>query len=433
MAYWGISLCNGPHINNPFMPDDRSEAAWNALQKAIERIDNTAPVERDLILALAKRYAKPWPEDRRSLDEAYAGAMAEVYGKYPEDSDVGTLYAESLMDLRPWDLYTQQGEPRQGTEEIVLLLEKMMEIDPDNPGANHLYIHAIEPGKTPQRALPAADRLRDMVVASGHLLHMPSHIDVLVGQWDQAIVQNRKAMLSDERFLRTAPPQQFQHLYMSHNSHMLVFAAMMSGREHEAIETARHLIQAVPDDVLHETAGILDYMMSAVYDVQKRFGRWDDILAEAPPPPFLPISTAMWRSDRAIAYAAKKDFVSAQLEYEAFRRAVERIPEDQLMVINPARNVLAVADHLTVGEIALQKGDLDAAARELENGVALEDKLLYMEPPEWIQPTRHTLGAVYLRAERFADAERVYRKDLENWPNNGWSLYGLMRALESQG
>ncbi|MGD2109346.1 MAG: hypothetical protein PVI86_08125 [Phycisphaerae bacterium] len=432
MAWWGIALCNGPHINNPVVPPDRSKAAWDALQQALERIENATPVERDLIHALSHRYANPWPEDRTALDKAYADAMAAVYAKHPDDSDVGTLYAEALMDLKPWALYTQQREPREGTEKIVTILEHVMRLDPDNPGANHLYIHAIEPGNTPERALQAANRLRDMVPASGHLLHMPSHIDVLVGQWHEAIVQNRKAMRSDEKFRRIAPPQKFYHMYMSHNTHMLAFAAMMSGREREAMAAARSILESVPNDVVHEFGVFLDYMMCAVYDVQKRFGRWDAILAEAPPPPFLPISNAMWRANRAIAYAAKKDFVSAELEHEEFRRVVDRMPEDHIMVINPAHKVLAVADHLVVGEIALQKGDLKRAAYELEKGVEIEDSLLYMEPPEWIQPVRHTLGAVYLKDRRFADAERTYREDLENWPNNGWSLYGLMRALEAQ-
>ncbi|UCE61170.1 MAG: hypothetical protein JSU63_05355 [Phycisphaerales bacterium] len=433
MAYWGLALSNGPHINNPVMSDERSVAAWNALQQAIRHIDNTTPVERDLILALSKRYANPWPEDRTALDSAYADAMAEVYAKYPNDSDVGTLYAEALMDLKPWDLYTPKGEPREGTEKIVLLLEKVLELDPDNPGTNHLYIHAVEPSATPARALAAADRLRDMVHASGHLLHMPSHIDVLVGQWNEAIDQNRKAMLSDERYRKIAPPQRFQHLYMSHNSHMLAFAAMMSGREREALEAARSILEDVPQETLRKYAVYLDYMMCGVYDVQKRFGRWDDILAEAPPQKFLPISTAMWRANRAIAFAAKKEFHRAELEHQAFRRVVQGMPEDHLMVINPARKVLAVADHLVIGEIALQKGDLKRAAYELEKGVEIEDSLLYMEPPEWIQPIRHTLGAVYLKDERFADAERAYREDLKKWPNNGWSLYGLSRALLGQG
>jgi len=283
------------------------------------------------------------------------------------------------------------------------------------------------------RALPAADRLRDMIYASGHLLHMPSHIDVVVGRWKEAIEQNRKAVRSDEHYRRIAPPQIFQYLYMSHNSHMLAFAAMMIGREQEAMKAARAILEDVSNEVAQEMTPFLDRMMCAVYDVQKRFGRWDDLLAEAPPAPFLPFSTAMWRANRTIAYAAKKDFVSAELEQEAFRRAVSRVPEDLVLAASKARQVLAVADYLVSGEIALQKGDLKHAASELHRGVEIEDSLRYMEPPEWIQPVRHALGAVLLKDERFAEAEGVYRADLKKWPYNGWSLYGLSRALHAQG
>jgi len=432
MAHWGVALVNGPHINNPVMSEEQSETAWDALQQALAHIDNTTPIERDLILALSKRYDKPWPEDRTPYDEAYAAAMGEVHARYPQDSDVGTLYAESLMDLKPWNLYTQQGIAYEGTEKIVLLLEEMMALDPNNPGANHLYIHAVEPSDRPERGRAPADRLRDMVHASGHLLHMPSHIDVLVGQWEQAIEQNRKAMRADERYRRLAPPREFQQLYMSHNSHMLAFAAMMSGREREAMDASRSILRNVPDEALKEFTPFLDYMMCAVYDVQKRFGRWNELLSEPPPAPFLPISNAMWRANRAIAYAAKKDFLSAELELEEFRCIIDRLPDDHIMVINPTKKVMAVAEHLVVGEIALQQGDLKRAAYELDKGVAIEDTLLYMEPPEWIQPVRHTLGAVLLKDGHYAEAERVYREDLKKWPNNGWSLYGLSRALEGQ-
>lgn len=433
MAWWGVALCNGPHINNPVVPDERSAAAWEALQKALDRIDNTSPVERALIEALAKRYSNPWPEDRTLLDRAYSRAMSEVWAAYPDDADVGTLYAESLMDLQPWNLYTQQGQPREGTDKIVAILERVMEMDPDNPGANHLYIHAVEPSHNPERALAAANRLRDLVPASGHLLHMPSHIDVRVGQWKEAIIQNEKAMESDTDYRSLAPPQEFQHLYMSHNSHMLAFAAMMEGREREAIEAARSIWEDVPEDKLRSGSAYLDPMMSAVYDVQKRFGRWDDLLAEPPPPEFLPVSNALYRCSRAIAFAAKKEFEKAELEHEAFQYAVEQLPEGHVMAINSAHTVLKIAGHMIAGEIALHKGDLERAAEELRHGVVIEDSLLYMEPPEWIQPSRHTLGAILLASDKFEEAEKTYREDLAKWPANGWSLYGLSRALQGQG
>jgi tetratricopeptide (TPR) repeat protein len=433
MPYWGIALANGPHINNPVMPPDRSIAAWDALQKALARLHNASPVERDLINALAKRYANPAPEDRSNLDRAYADAMANVHAKYPNDTDVATLYAEALMDLNPWNLYTTDRQPREGTNQIVLILEKTIAQNPQNPGANHLLIHAVEPSDNPHRAMQAADRLRNMVPASGHLLHMPSHIDVLTGQWENAIVQNQKAMIADDIYRKNAPPQRFQHLYMAHNAHMLTFAAMMTGREPEANKAARDILTNIPENALRQGAEYLDGMVCAIYDVQKRFGRWDDILAEPQPPEFLPITNAMWRMSRAIAYAAKQDFANAKREHDNFRNITNTIPEDRVIAINPARKVLAIADHLITGEIALQQGHLKQAAHELEKGAAIEDTLLYMEPPEWIQPIRHTLGAVYLKDSRYHDAERAYRQDLKKWPNNGWSLFGLSRALESQG
>ncbi len=433
MAWWGVALCQGPNYNDPIMTEERSAAAWDALQKAVARIDNTTPVERALIEAIAHRYAKPWPEDRTGLEKAYADAMAEVWAAYPNDSDVGTLYAEAMMIRKPWELYSLDFEPAEDTPKIEAVLERVMEIDPDNPGAKHLYIHTVELSEEPARGLTAADDLIGMVPASGHLHHMPTHIYVQVGQWDKAIVQNAKAMKADARYRKLSPKQGIQHLYMTHNSHMLAFAAMMSGREREALAAARAMWRDVPSDVLPEVAPYVDPWMCAVYDVQKRFGRWDAIIAEPAPPDFLPITKAIWHAHRAIAYAARKDFDSAEREYKAFRDARAAMPEDLLWFTDPAVEILAVCDHFVAGEIALHRGDYKKAAEELEAGAKLEDGLTYSEPPQWTQPVRHTLGAVYLKSGRYADAERVYREDLAKWPDNGWSLYGLSRALHAQG
>jgi tetratricopeptide (TPR) repeat protein len=433
MAWWGIALCEGPNYTDPEMTDERSAAAWEALQKALALIESTTPVERALIEALAHRYANPWPEDRTALEQAYADAMAEVWAAYPDDSDVGTLYAESLMVRTPWKLYTEDGEPKADTGHIVEVLERVMELDPDNPGANHLYIHAVEPSKNPDRGLVAADRLSDLVMSSGHLLHMPSHIHVKTGRWEQAVIQNEKAMRADAAYRSLSPDQGIQHLYMVHNSHMLAYAAMMTGREREALEAAHAMWENVPDEALREVGPLFDRWMCSVYDVQKRFGRWDDILEGDPPPEFLPITTATWRAHRAVAYAAKKDFDNANGEYEEFKLAVEAIPEDTMWGRDSALKVLGVSDYFIQGEIALQQGKLELAADLLEQGAAIEDTLGYGEPPQWLQPTRHTLGAVYLTSGRYEDAERVYREDLAKWRDNGWSLYGLSRALQKQG
>lgn len=435
MAWWGVALCEGPNYNDPEMTDARSAAAWDALQKALARIDNTSPVERALIEALSHRYANPWPKDRTALEQAYADAMAEVWAAYPNDSDVGTLYAEAMMVQRPWKLYSRDYEPAPDTPKIVAVLERVMTMAPGNPGAKHLYIHAIEPSADPDRALLAADKLRDMVPASGHLNHMPSHIYVLTGHWDQAVTQNEKAVRADASYRRISPKQTVQHLYMAHNAHMLAFASMMSGREREAIKAARAMWAGLPPDAMADpvVVGFVDPWLCAVYDVQKRFGRWDDILTEPAPPANFPITTAIWRAHRAIAYAAKKDFEHAEREQEAFRQAKAAIPEDLMWYTDPAHQVLEVAEHFVAGELDLQKGDLQQAAIELEKGAELEDALTYSEPPQWTQPIRHTLGAVYLAGGRYEDAERVYRADLKKWRNNGWALYGLSRALEKQG
>lgn len=432
MAYWGIALCNGPHINNPIVPPHRAEAAWTALQKAVALKDKVSPVERDLITALESRYANPQPDDRAPLDQAYADAMGRVWENHPTDADVGTMYAEALMDLHPWDLWTQSKEPKPGAEKIVALLEHVMELDPTNPGANHLYIHAVEASAHPDRANAAADRLREMVPASGHLTHMPSHIDVLTGRWEQAARQNEKAIKIDAKYRKLSPDQGFYRLYMAHNHHMLAFASMMEGRSDAALTAARDVVGGVPPDYLKANAALMDAVMCAPYDVLKRFGRWDDILAEPAPPSILPITTAHWRLHRGLAYAAKGQIPLAEQEQAAFRLAVAEIPEGAIAFINRAHKLMDIADLVLDGEIALAREDYQASANYLRQAVEIEDGLLYMEPPEWPQPVRHTLAAVLVEDGKYADAEQVYRADLKKWPGNGWSLYGLARCLEMQ-
>ena len=433
MPHWGIALCQGPNYNDPVMTEERSTAAWAALQKAQARIARTSPLERALIEALSKRYAKPWPEDRSQLEQAYADAMGKVWAANPNDSDVGTLFAEAMMVQRPWKLYSAEGEPEGDTPKIVATLERVMQLDPENPGANHLYIHALEPSTDPGRALAAADRLCDQVPVAGHMNHMPSHIYVQTGLWDKSIAQNTAAMQADDRYLERSPNQGLQHMYMVHNAHMLAYSAMMVGREKEAMHAARDMWADVPPQVLEAVAPYLDLWMTSVYDVQKRFGRWDDILAEPAPPAYLPLTVAVWHAHRAVAYAAKQDFEGAQREQTLFREAAAAMPEESVFGEDPVNRILKVSEFFISGEIALQKGDWQRAAELLEQAVDVEVQLAYGEPPQWLQPTRHTLGAVYLKAGRMEEAERVYRADLAKWPANGWSLYGLARALEGQG
>ncbi|MCP3904327.1 MAG: hypothetical protein GY715_11915 [Planctomycetes bacterium] len=435
MAWWGIAYAQGPNYNDPLMTEARSVAAWAALQSARDRINDETPAERALIEALAHRYENPAPEDRAHLEVAFADAMAGVWARYPNDSDIGTFYAESMMVQHPWELYESDGSPaRDDTVTTVAALERVLAMAPNNPGANHLYIHAVEPSDDKARGLVAAERLCDLVPASGHLRHMPSHIYVQVGMWERSIEQNRKAMASDVRYRSLSPEQGMQNGYMTHNSHMLAYSAMMIGREREAMAAARAMWDDLPEEALRGVGPFIDPWMCSVYDVQKRFGRWDDLLAEPAPPDYMPTTTAVWRAHRAIAYAAKKDFENAEREQMAFRTAMKAIPETPMWdTYGTAMKFLLVSELFIDGEIALQKGKWEEAAGLLEEAVVIEDTLGYGEPPLWLQPVRHTLGAVYLKSGRYADAERVYRDDLASWPGNGWSLYGLSRALEEQG
>jgi tetratricopeptide (TPR) repeat protein len=435
IAWWGIAHAQGPNYNAPMMGNPKSTAAWDALQEALQRIDQASPVERALIEALTHRYAEEEPKERINLDRAYADAMKIVWDQFSSDPDVGTLYAEAMMIRFPWMLYERDGSPaRDETHEIVATLERVLELDAQHPGANHLYIHAVEPSDDKDRAIAAADQLSTLVPASGHLLHMPSHIYAQVGQWDKSIEQNRKANAADERYLDVVDKPGMQFGYAMHNTHMLAFSTMMVGRERESLAAARDMQDDVPWIMKLLFGEFMDMSMSSVYHVQKRFGRWDDLLAEPGPAGNMPVSNAVWRAHRAIAFAAKKDFENAAHEQIAFRAAMKKVRHDQKWPeYDMVLKFMMTSELFVSGEIALQKGNLEESIRDLEDAVAIEDMLGYGEPPLWLQPTRHALGAVYLKAGEYAEAERIYREDLAKWPRNGWSLYGLSRALEELG
>ncbi len=432
MAYWGIALCNGPHINNPKMSPEQSRAAWEAIQKALSLRAEASYLEAKLIEALSARYAQKPPDDRTKLDEAYAHAMAKVYELDINDADIGTLYAESLMDLQPWDLWTHDKRPKGQATKIIALLQHALKIDPNHPGANHLLIHAVEASAHPEQADGAATVLRTLVPASGHLVHMPSHIDIRMGRWAIAEDQNVAAIKVDAAYRKLSPKQGFYSVYMAHNHQFLAFAAMMEGRSEVALKAAKAMIADVPPEFLRDQPQFIDPFMMIVLDALKRFGRWDDILREPPPAKNLPITLAMYHFTRGLAFAAKDQIDDAAKEQQRFKESAEKVPQDALMAINPAHKVLSIAEHMLAGEIAFRRKNIDEAVKELRAGVELEDSLLYMEPPEWMQPVRHTLGAVLVSAKRYDEAEKVYREDLKFWPENAWSLFGLAQCLRAQ-
>ena len=431
MPLWGVALANGPHINNMAVPPEREKAAFNALVNARGLTAKTTPTERTLIEALATRYADPQPKDRADLNKAYATAMRAAWAKYPKDADVGALFAESLANLRPWDLWLPDGRPQPGTEELVRAIEAVLVIAPKHPFANHLMIHAVEASPNPGKADRAANILRDLQPGLGHMVHMPSHIDVRRGRWQQAIDANAKAIEADARYTAKAPEPGFYRLYISHNHHMLGYAAMMTGQSALALKTMRDMVDAIPLDFYKENTWA-DGLMAAPLEVLMRFGRWDEILAMPQFPEFTPISRSIQHYARSVSYVAKDDLVNAVKEQAAFMEARARVAKEATFGNNPGADLLDVAENMMKGEILFRSGKAEEGLAALREAVAREDKLRYDEPPDWVQPTRHALGAALLQAGRLGEAEAVFRSDLTRLPGNGWSLFGLSRALRLQ-
>ena len=432
MPWWGIAIANGPHINNPVVPP-RDPAAWTALQEALARAERANDTERALIDALRSRYADRQPEDRSELDIAYAEAMRMVWQAHPDDADVGALYAEAMMDLRPWDLWTDDGQPQPGTNRIVATLERVMEINPRHPLALHLYIHAVEASPTPGRADRAADTLRDLQPGLGHLVHMPSHIDVRRGRWQDAIEANEKAMEADRVYRALSPRQGFYGLYMAHDNHMLAYAAMMNGQRSVALNAIDELIATMPEDWTVEYAIIADGYMVMPLEVRMRFGMWHEVLAAPPYAERFPFARAMRHYARGVSHAALGDIAAARAEQADFVKAAAVVPAESFFGNNTAANLLAVAEPFLEGEILYREGRSDEAFAALRTAVEREDRLRYDEPPGWIQPVRHALGTFLLKSGQALEAEKVFRADLEQLPENGWALYGLSRSLEMQG
>jgi tetratricopeptide (TPR) repeat protein len=433
MTYWGIAMANGPHINNTRVDLPHAKAAWKALGKARELAANAGPMERALIEALASRYADPQPDDRKPLDEAYAAAMRKVWQAFPDDADVGALMAEALMDLRPWDQWTLAGHAQPGTDEVLRTLDAVLAKSPRHPLALHLLIHAVESSPHPERADAAAERLRDLEPGIGHLVHMPSHIDVRRGRWQDAVVANEKAIAADKAYRAIVPNQGFYRLYMAHNHHMLAYAAMMQGESLKATQAIRELLASIPKEFLKDNAAMVDGFFAMPYELHLRFGRWDQMLAEPKPSDALPITTALWHCARGVAFAAKNQVDAAKSEQQAFLASAKALPEWAAFGKNSGSDLLGIAEKMLEGEILYRQGQTDASIAALREAVRREDQLHYMEPPDWIQPVRHALGATLMDAGRYADAEAVYRDDLRHYPENGWSLYGLSRSLRRQG
>ncbi len=426
MCYWGIALAYGPHVNAP-MDQASGVAAYAAVQKALALKSHATASERAYIEALAQRYEADPPADRARLDRLYSRTMGKVAKTYPKDLDAATLYAESLMDLRPWNYWRPDGTPYTETKDILRQLEGVLTRNPNHPGACHYYIHAVE-AVNPKAAVPCAERLARLMPGEGHMVHMPSHIYIRVGRWNDAVQANHHAIHTDEEFIEGQRPMGVYPLaYYPHNIHFFAFASTMAGRSAQAIEAASTLTSKVNLDAARQV-GLLQEMLPYHTLTLTTFGKWDEVLAEPLPPEDIPFSYTMATYARGVAHAAKGEWAEAQAALDTVAATEAATPEGA-----ESKTALSIAVHALSGEIATRRGDFDAGITHFREAAKIEDGGLYFEPPKWYYPIRHSLGATLVKAGQNAEAEKVYREDLRRFPENGWSLFGLAQALRAQG
>lgn len=434
MAYWGRALVLGPNINMP-MDSTANQPAWEAVNRAVALADKGTPTERALIAALALRYTDPaaaMKPSRGAMDSAYAAAMRGVWNTAPNDADVGALFAESLMDLNPWNFYSNDGTPAAGTDEIVSTLEAVLKFSPKHPGATHYYIHAVEASKHPERAIPAAEALTNLVPDAGHLVHMPGHIWHRVGQYDKSEKVNVDAARVDSLYVAKYDPKSvYPMMYYPHNVHFIWSSACFAGREADAMRAAKRLEPMVPVEMVRQMPMIEFASPTTIYTLI-RFGRWAELLKQPAPPSDLRFTTGMWHYGRGLAYTATGDLKKAQAEDDSVAAIAKALPPDAMVSFNSSAALLRLADHSLAGEIAAKQGKTMDAVNHFQAAIKEEDGLHYDEPPPWFMPVRQQLGATLLAAGRAAEAETTYRDDLARFPENGWSLFGLAKALRAR-
>jgi tetratricopeptide (TPR) repeat protein len=436
MCAWGVALTIGPNYNLPMLAAARAKIAYATTLRAQSLAGSATRVEQALIAALGRRYPSAQPLDPTTaipVLTAYAAAMGEVARRFPDDLDVQTLYAESMMNVHAWKLWSADGTPTAGTTEIVATLENVLARNPTHVGALHYYIHAVEASSHPEKAVAAAERIRGLAPAAGHLEHMPAHILHLVGRYEESAEANRKGAAADLAYLaRTTPPDYYPTMYISHNYQFLAYSAAAEGREAETLDAVRRSRASVSDALLKDMPGA-DWYVAELYTAKVRFGQWDALLAEMPPDPGLPALTGGYLYATTVALAAKNQPAAARERLAQLDQLIAGLSADVPAGMNALRDVLAVARRVAAARIATAAGRTEDALRELSEAVRLEDALAYNEPADWFFPVRHLLGLELMRAARPTEAERVYRDDLQRHPGNGWALFGLAQALKAQG
>ena len=443
MIYWGLAHAMGPNPNSRYsgMPDDPKREGLKAIKKALTLIDNASPVERDMINALYILYDQNSITDNHQRDVAYMNAARDLQRKYSNDPDIASLYAAAFMNIGRWNYWNHDGSPVGDTGKVAAILENTLASRPDHPGANHLYIHLMEASREPERALASADRLAATMPMAGHIVHMPSHIYVRVGQFEKAVASNVRSQEVDKEFLEIWGDRPLPNLgtyplsakiHAPHAIDFIKYAASFQGDYATAIDAANKLVSKINPNSYQR--GRNQKRVSGVCLVNKMFGRWDAILDTQPLARDTPYLDGIWHYCRGGALIAKGDLSSARRELSDLWKIISLKDIDQNGVgPTPVSSILKLAARSLSGEIKQSSGDLDAAIADYEAAIAIEDKNAYIEPPDWPQPIRHYLGAALLEAGRAIDAEAVYRQDLSWHKNNGWALFGLWQSLESQG
>jgi tetratricopeptide (TPR) repeat protein len=439
MCYWGVAFALGPNINAPITPEAAKEA-FEAIAQAKQRAGKASAKEQAYIDALAKRYVADPKADRPPLDAAYAAAMRGVAQKFPEDLDAMTLFAQSLMDTSPWNYWNADGSPREATNDVISSLESVLKRKADHPGAIHLYIHAVEASPDPKRAEPYADRLAALVPGAGHLVHMPGHIYLRTGRFNDASTANENAIKVDAAYQagnRAAGNMTYDIGYVPHNPHFLAASASFEGRRAAALAAAEEVKSKAHADMLRDPSmgGMIQHFTLTPLFTKLRFAMWDDVLAEPLPPQDIAYMQAIVRATRSIAHSANGRFDEAEKELAAVAAAKTDATLKSMYIssANTAAAVAEIAHEVAAGELRARQKRAGEAAKHFSAAVAMEDKLTYMEPPDWPIPVRQLQGAALLTLGRAAEAEAAFRSDLKKFPNNGWSLSGLRESRIKQG
>ncbi len=434
MAYWGQAFALGPNINDPFPDEERRVTCYEVIQKAKKVAPNAGPREQALIAALTTRYSEDATTDIGPLNVAYMYAMAAVAAQYPDDATIQTLYADAVMNTMPWNYWDADGNPAPNTLKGKEALEKAISLDPDHPGAHHLYIHMVELPQ-PDLAVPSADKLGSLMPAAGHIVHMPSHIYIRVGRYMDAVKANEEAILADEDYISQCYSQGMYPLgYYPHNLHFLWSASSLLGNSTKAIEAAKKTAEKVPIGELITLPFLQDFASTPLL-AYTRFGKWNEILTIPYPGDDYKHLNLIWHYARGIAFLRKNNIEEAREELSALEamkddRELENVFANPQ---NPSSKTALVAHKVLAGELAAAEGDLPGAIVHLKDAINFESALTYSEPSPWHIPVRQTLGAVLMKAGDYAEAEKTYREDLKELRQNGWSLMGLYQSLLAQG